>query len=46
MPKPAKELLVAALHAEPLTLAIFFIGMTCLGLIWLASIAIKKNKKP
>jgi len=44
MPKIGEELIAAAVHGEPLTIAILFMGLTCLGLIWLASVAIKSVK--
>lgn len=40
-----KELISIAAATDPLTLAILFIGLIGLGLIWLASIAIASTKK-
>ncbi|MFZ2525761.1 MAG: hypothetical protein WAW87_10685 [Candidatus Ferrigenium altingense] len=40
-----KELIAIAAATDPLTLAILFIGLIGLGLIWLASIAIAGTKK-
>ncbi|MFZ3019550.1 MAG: hypothetical protein WA056_13960 [Gallionella sp.] len=40
-----KELIAIAAAMDPLTLAILFIGLISLGLIWLASIAIGSESR-
>lgn len=44
MPKVAEILIQNALHAEPLTVAIVFLGLVACGLIWLAGLAITSSK--
>lgn len=40
-----KELFAIAATIDPLTLAIMFIGLISLGVIWLASIALGRSPK-
>lgn len=35
----------SALRADPLTLSILFVGLTSMGAIWIAALAIKKGTK-
>jgi hypothetical protein len=45
MPKVAETIIQSALHADPLTVAIVFLGLIACGLIWLASLAITTSKR-
>lgn len=44
MPKVAETLIQSAFKADPLTVAIVFLGVVACGLIWLVSLTITKSK--
>jgi len=45
MQKVAETLIQSTLNAEPLTVAILFLGLVACGLIWLAAIAITSSSR-
>ena len=45
MPEVAETLIQSALQADPLTVAVVFLGVVACGLIWLTALAITSSKR-